>query len=128
MVMAGDKMNEELITFSTFNHSDALDFGLRVIEIAKKEKFQYLMDGKTSDLWLNRKENTVLKTKQSSMNVFNNQDFYKNIVDDENYAICGGGYPLIVANEFKGVFCISGLEHYEDHALIVRVLKEMKNR
>ena len=38
MVMAGDKMNEELITFSTFNHSDALDFGLRVIEIAKKEK------------------------------------------------------------------------------------------
>lgn len=143
MVMAGDKMNEELITFSTFNHSDALDFGLRVIEIAKKEKlkplrirvsidgdivFQYLMDRKTSDLWLNRKENTVLKTKQSSMNVFNNQDFYKNIVDDENYAICGGGYPLIVANEFKGVFCISGLEHYEDHALIVRVLKEMKNK
>lgn len=139
----GDKMSEELIAFSSFNHSDALNFGLRVIEIAKKEKlkplrirvtidadivFQYLMDGKTNDLWLNRKENTVLKTRQSSMYVFNNPDLYKNIVDDVNYAICGGGYPLIVADEFKGVFCISGLQHYEDHALIVRVLNEMKDK
>lgn len=41
---------------------------------------------------------------------------------------CGGGYPLIVADEFKGVFCISGLQHYEDHALIVRVLNEMKDK
>lgn len=136
-------MSEELITFVSFNHSDALNFGLRVIEIVQKEKlkplrirvtidddivFQYLMDGKTNDLWLRRKENTVLKTKQSSMNVYNNPELYKNIVDDVNCAICGGGYPLIVADEFKGVFCISGLQHYEDHALIIRVLNEMKNK
>ena len=134
-------MDEKLITFSKFNNEDALTFGLKVIEIAKQENlkplrirvikdddiiFQYLMSGKTGVLWLDRKANTVIKTKHSSLFVFNHQEKFKEILNDENYAVCGGGYPLIIDDQFRGVFCISGLEHDQDHNLIVKVLKEMQ--
>jgi uncharacterized protein (UPF0303 family) len=47
------------------------------------------------------------------------------MIDNDEYAVCGGGYPLIVNDELKGVFIISGLRHDEDHALIIKALKEM---
>lgn len=134
-------MDEKLITFTKFNNEDALTFGLKVIEISKQENlkplrirvvkdddiiFQYLMSGKTGVLWLDRKANTVIKTKRSSLFVYKHQEKFKEILNDENYAICGGGYPLIIDDQFRGVFCVSGLEHDQDHNLIVKVLKEMQ--
>ncbi|MGN1386812.1 MAG: heme-binding protein [Bacillus sp. (in: firmicutes)] len=30
---------------------------------------------------------------------------------DERYAICGGGFPIIVNGETVGAICVSGLPH-----------------
>lgn len=129
-----------MITFKEFTNKDALKFGLKVLEIVKKENlknvrirvkynndvvFQYLMDGKVGETWLNRKENTVMTSKHSSLYVFEHIEDYGYMKDNDDYAVCGGGYPLIVNDELKGCFCVSGLAHDEDHDLIVRVLKEM---
>lgn len=129
------------ITFKQFTNNDALKFGLKVLEIVEKEElknvrirvkydgdivFQYLMDGKKGEEWLNRKENTVMESGHSSMYVFEHADEYLYMQDNDNYVVCGGGYPLIVNNELRGCFCVSGLAHDEDHDLIVRALKEIE--
>ena len=85
------------------------------------------MNGKTSETWLNRKEKTVLESKHSSLYVFYNQDNYSHMLNNDNYAVCGGGFPLIVNNEVKGTFIISGLSHEEDHQLIIDALRKIKN-
>lgn len=129
---------KQLIEFQEFRNSDALTFGLKVVNKIQQNQlkpvrirvvyendiiFQYMMDGKKDDKWLNKKQRTVLETKHSSLYVYEHQDEFQL---DDSYAICGGGYPLIVNGELKGVFIVSGLRHDEDHQLIVDVLKEME--
>lgn len=124
-----------------WNHEFALEFGLRVQQMIKNKKlkavgiritykdlliFQYLMDGKKEDTWLKRKERTVLESGCSSYEVFLNKDQYSSWIDNDNYAICGGGYPIIENENCVGAICVSGLKHDEDHQLIVDVLKEME--
>ncbi|MCD8028145.1 MAG: hypothetical protein LUF02_05700 [Erysipelotrichaceae bacterium] len=61
---------KQLIEFQIFNHSDALTFGLKVINKIQQNHlkpvrirvlydndiiFQYMMDGKKDDKWLNMK-------------------------------------------------------------------------
>jgi len=131
---------EKELCFHDFNHEKAFLFGMAVLDIVKKENlknvrirvtynndiiFQYLMNGKTSETWLDRKEKTVLESKHSSLYVFYNQDNYSHMVNDDNYAVCGGGFPLIVNNEVKGTFIISGLSHEEDHQLIIDALRKI---
>ena len=98
------------ITFKQFTNNDALKFGLKVLEIVEKEElknvrirvkydgdivFQYLMDGKKGEEWLNRKENTVMESDHSSMYVFEHADEYLYMQDNDNYVVCGGGYPVV---------------------------------
>ena len=124
-----------------WNHEFALEFGLRVQQMIKNKKlkavgiritykdlliFQYLMDGKKEDIWLKRKERTVLESGCSSYEVFLNKDQYSSWIDNDNYAICGGGYPIIENGNCVGAICVSGLKHDEDHQLIVDILKEME--
>ncbi len=54
------------------------------------------------------------------------EDWYAvNNVDEEHYAIHGGGLPLITKhNGFVGTLLISGLPQVEDHLLGVEVLTE----
>ncbi len=127
-------------SFKEFKNSDALKFGLRVLEIVEKEHlnnvrirvrygrdivFQYLMDGKKGEEWLDRKERTVMDSKHSSMYVFEHKEQYLYMIDNPQYAVCGGGYPLIVNQKVVGAFCVSGLKHYDDHNIILRVIREM---
>ena len=68
---------EKELSFHDFNHEKAFLFGMAVLDIVKKENlknvrirvtynndiiFQYLMNGKTSETWLDRKEKTVLES------------------------------------------------------------------
>lgn len=132
---------EKELQFTHFTHKKALNFGMIVLKMIEKDKlnpvrirvkycddivFQYLMDNKKGDLWLNLKENTVMKTGHSSLYVYNHQDQYQHLLDNKNYAICGGGFPLIENNKLKGVFVISGLNHEEDHNLIIKALRELE--
>lgn len=132
---------EKIYNFKEFTNLDALRFGMYAVQIVQQEKlknirirvkfyndivFQYLMDGKAGVVWLDRKENTVLESKHSSLYVYNHQAVYQYMLDNDEYAVCGGGFPLIVNGKITGAFCISGLRHQEDHNLIIRVLQKMK--
>ena len=125
----------------TMTNEIALQFGLTVIEIVKKKAlnpvrirvvldgdvvFQYMMEGKKGDEWLDRKQRTVERTHRSSLDVFNHSYDYKELLDDHRYAVCGGGYPIIIDGVYRGTFIVSGLEHTQNHQLIVDALKEME--
>ena len=133
---------EQQLQFDHFKHSDALQFGLNILKIVEQEKlknvrirvryendlvFQYLMNDKNGEMWLDRKEKTVLESGHSSLYVYENQELYPDMIDNNNYAVCGGGFPLIEQGKIKGVFCVSGLEHDQDHRLIIDSLKEVLN-
>jgi len=127
--------------FKEFHNTDALAFGLKVLEIVHRKQlkpvrirvfydgdvvFQYLMDDKKGEEWLIRKQNTVFKTGHSGMYVYEHAEEYKELENDDNYVICGGGYPLYIDDTLKGAFIVSGLAHDEDHQLIVDALNEME--
>lgn len=136
-------MKEEQFVFASFSHEDAFRFVETVMHIVKEEKkkpvrirvyldgdivAQYLMDGKRGVEWLNRKQNTVMKTGHSGLYVFHHAGDFTELAGDEQYAICGGGVPIYVNGELRGALCVSGLEHEEDHALIVQALQEMEEK
>lgn len=45
--------------------------------------------------------------------------------ENDNYVICGGGFPIMEDGICRGAICISGLKHEEDHELIVEILEEL---
>lgn len=136
-----DRLEEErVLRFSTFTNEDAFEFGIHVVNMVKEENlknvrirvtyeddiiFQYLMNDKYGKMWLDRKEKTVMESKHSSLYVYENQDQFKHMLDNDEYAVCGGGFPLIVNDEIKGVFIVSGLSHQDDHRLIIQALQKM---
>ena len=132
---------EQELVFDTFTNAMALEFANNVLEIVKKEQlgairirvlynddivYQYIMDGKSGDAWLNRKQITVLESNHSSLYVARHQEDYAYMVNNDTYAVCGGGFPLIINGEVRGTFIISGLADIEDHQLIVDALRMMK--
>lgn len=132
------KLQEQRYQFTHFKHSDGLKIALKIMEEAKATKpkpvgirifyedkliFHYLMDGRKPAPWLNRKEKTVLNSQHSSLYVFYCKENYSDWLEDDTYAICGGGFPIIENGEVKGAICVSGLEHKEDHNLIIQALE-----
>lgn len=131
---------EKKLRFDKFDNQDALVIGQKIIDLIKVRKlkpvririvyegdivFQYLMPGKKSVEWLDRKQNTVERYQHSSYYVFLDQQ--ENHCYDENdphIAICGGGFPIIVNNQICGCIIVSGLRHDEDHQLIIDVLED----
>jgi uncharacterized protein (UPF0303 family) len=134
---------EQRLQFGAFTHDMGLEIAQRVIkkvkELATKPVgirirhngslvFYYLMDGRKESPWLNRKEKTVLDSGHSSLYTYLFLDEvpeYKEWESDEAYAICGGGFPIIENGKVTGVICVSGLEHLEDHRLIVESIEEV---
>lgn len=131
--------DEQEVVFTEFTHELGFKIAQRIIEKVKEHQlksvgvrillddllvFQYLMDGKTEDNWLKRKEKTVLDSGHSSLYVFFYQDEYSGWINDEHYAVCGGGFPIIVKGEVRGVIGVSGLKHDEDHALLTETIRE----
>jgi uncharacterized protein (UPF0303 family) len=88
-----------------------------------------------NDWWISRKARVVKLKKHSTMyeRVRSEERFEDwfavNNVNEEDYAIHGGGLPLITKkNEFIGALLISGLPQVEDHLLGVEVLTEFLTR
>lgn len=137
---------EKDLSFESFENHDAFNIALEIIQRVKTENlknvriravlngdivFQYLMDGKVGETWLNRKQHTVETFKHSSYYVWqknNETNEYSKYTTDENYAICGGGFPIIVNDNVVGGFYVSGLAHDEDHQLIVDAFRNYKNK
>ena len=132
---------EKELSFDVFTNDMAFTFASNVLDIVKNEKlgpirirvlynddivYQYMMEGKKGDMWLNRKQLTVLESNHSSLYVARHAEDYAYMLNNDNYAVCGGGFPLIVNGEVCGAFLISGLADTEDHRLIVESLRKMK--
>jgi len=77
---------------------------------------RFLMAGRKESPWLERKERTVQKDRDIQ---------FAKWAQDEHYAICGGGFPIIEDRKVTGAICVSGLAHLEDHKVITEVLKQM---
>lgn len=132
-----------MINFENFTYNDALMFVNSVIRFTEEEETgsirvrvykdgdviaQVLMDGKKGDLWLFKKQNTVMKTGHSSNYVEKHLDEFPNIKEDDECAAASGGYPLYINGKLRGAFTVSGLKTgEEDHELLMKSLKEVVN-
>ena len=44
--------------------------------------------------------------------------------DEEQFAFCGGGFPLVVNGQFRGAAIVSGLPHLDDHRCLTQAIAE----
>ncbi|MFV0394368.1 MAG: heme-binding protein [Coprobacillaceae bacterium] len=91
----------------------------------------YLMDGKRDSDWLERKVKTVLESNHCSLYTFLTMDenpIFEKWSSDEQYAICGGGFPIIEEGVVKGAICVSGLAHLDDHEVLINALDSYLNK
>ena len=143
-------MTEELLklekdlSFDRLTHEDIHDIAEHIIRRVKEEKlgrvgiravvnglliYQYLMNDKEEDSWLLRKQRTVEKFGHSGYYLWAlQQENHKDdrYVQDERYAICGGGFPISIGGMRVGTFCVSGLAHEKDHQLIVDAFRDFQ--
>ncbi|OTN76406.1 hypothetical protein A5886_001483 [Enterococcus sp. 8G7_MSG3316] len=89
---------------------------------------RFLMNGRKESPWLERKETTVLDSGHSSLYTFYQKDqipLFAQWAQDSRYAICGGGFPIVENGVVTGAICVSGLDHMEDHQIIIHVLTKL---
>jgi uncharacterized protein (UPF0303 family) len=131
------------MNFNEFTHAQALEMGLEAVRLVKERQwrrigvriilhdvlvFQYLMDGKNEDNYLQGKINVVKETGLSSDEVFNRSAEFEQFLDKAEYCVSGGAVPIIVKGEVYGVIAISGMTQEKDHELAMEVLKNAYDR
>ena len=144
---AGLKAEEKALVLPAFDIAAALEIGQIAYEIATNRGinpaievrigdwivFHASLPGTNTenDWWMGRKARVVLLTGRSSMHErvlaeeTNIDWFAKHGVEEEQYAIHGGGLPINVAGKgLAGILLISGLPQVQDHLLGVEVLTE----
>lgn len=142
---------EELLQFDHFNYEDAYALGTFMVEYAKKHDitiavsirmnngcivFQHCPDGTNllNQRWMGRKCNTVKLTEMSSLRTAltweqNGESIEMHTLAKEDYALCGGGFPIRIkgTKTVIGVILSSNLYHIADHEFIVDCLREFLN-
>ena len=63
-----------------------------------------------------------------SKEILEEENSYSDLLDNDSYAVCGGGFPIIINGKNEGVICVSGLTHDMDNMLITDALKEYKDK
>ena len=144
---AGLKAEETALVLPAFDVAVALEIGQIAYEIATNRGinpaievrigewivFHASLPGTSSenDWWMSRKARVVLLTGHSSIHervLAEEQNidwFAKCGVEEEQYAIHGGGLPINVAGKgLSGILLISGLPQIQDHLLGVDALTE----
>ncbi|KRM95384.1 hypothetical protein FC19_GL001995 [Liquorilactobacillus aquaticus DSM 21051] len=133
---------EQQLRFLSFKNAEALAFARAVEDVIALKNLKpvavrvvfddvtildYRTTGRTSSGWLTRKVHTVLESEHSSLYTFfhSQETPFSQWKDSDEYAICGGGFPLYVNNTLRGVFAVSGLDHEEDHLLLVTALEKV---
>lgn len=92
--------------------------------------YQSFLPGTTENNknWMDRKCATVEKSHKSSLRVLVERELEgaKEVwqTNEHHYAFCGGGFPIVVAGQFRGVATISGLPHLDDHRVLCQALAE----
>lgn len=138
---------EEELSFPSFNEDDAWRLGVLFADRARSEKlpvaidisykdkvlFHYACPGTTpdNDQWVIRKKNLVNRFGHSSwyfgqkllMDGATLEGRY--YVSEKEYAAHGGCFPINVRGTgLVGTVTVSGLPQAEDHALVVRTVRE----
>ena len=144
---AGLKAEENALVLPAFDIAAALEIGQIAYELATIRGINPAIEVRigewivfhaslpgtdtTNDWWMGRKARVVLLTGHSSMHErvlaeeTNIDWFAKHGVEEEQYAIHGGGLPINVAGKgLAGILLISGLPQVQDHLLGVEVLTE----
>ena len=144
---AGLKAEEKALVLPAFDVAAALEIGQIAYELATSRGINPAIEVRigewivfhaslpgtdtTNDWWMGRKARVVLLTGHSSMHErvlaeeTNIDWFAKHGVEEEQYAIHGGGLPINVAGKgLAGILLISGLPQVQDHLLGVEVLTE----
>ena len=144
---AGLKAEEKALVLPAFDVAAALEIGQIAYELATSRGINPAIEVRigewivfhaslpgtdtTNDWWMGRKARVVLLTGHSSMHErvlaeeTNIDWFAKHGVEEEQYAIHGGGVPINVAGKgLAGILLISGLPQVQDHLLGVEVLTE----
>ena len=131
------------LNFNEFLHAQALEMGLEAVRLVKEREwrrigvriilhdvlaFQYLMDGKNEDNYLQGKINVVKATGLSSDEVYNRREAFDHLLDKAEYCVSGGAIPIFVKGEVYGVIAISGMTQERDHELAQEVLKHAYER
>jgi len=138
-------LEQELrLQFDTFCSDDALNLGLAIIDIAKKEYpkgiavhieldtyplFTHYMEGTSENntYWLRTKKNTVIRFAHSSL--YTGISFKErgtgfkesSGLSSDEYQAEGGAFPLVIKGKGRvGTITVSGLTGEEDHALAVK--------
>lgn len=131
---------EKTLQFKHFANEDALVFANGAVAAAKKLGtkpitlrvelngqviLEFWMTGRDHAGWLARKVHTVLETGHASLWTFQHQDEqpYHDWLKDETQAVCGGGFPLVIGGKLRGALAVSGLDHQDDHRVLVAALK-----
>ena len=144
---AGLKTEEAALVLPAFDIAAALEIGQIAYELATTRGinpaievrigewivFHASLPGTNpeNDWWMGRKARVVLLTGHSSIHErvlaeeTNIDWFAKHGVEEEQYAIHGGGLPINVAGKgLAGILLISGLPQIQDHLLGVEALTE----
>ena len=145
--LAAMLLEEEELQFRAFTNDIALRLGLLFADIAGREGKSITIDiarngqmlfhcafhgtSADNDVWIERKKRVVdhyghssfyIGTLYASQGVTFEQ---KSRLDPGRYAAAGGCFPVIVRNVGPvGTVSVSGLPQAEDHALVVRVLRQ----
>jgi uncharacterized protein (UPF0303 family) len=148
---AGLKTEEEMLVLPAFDIAAALEIGQIAYELASARELKAAIEVRIgewtvfhaslpgtnaeNDWWMGRKARVVLLTGHSSIHErvlaeeTNIDWFAKHGVEEEQYAIHGGGLPInVVGKGLVGVLLVSGLPQIQDHLLGVEVLTEFLAR
>ena len=148
---AGLKTEEEMLVLPSFDIAAALEIGQIAFELASARELKAAIEVRIgewtvfhaslpgtnaeNDWWMGRKARVVLLTGHSSIHErvlaeeTNIDWFAKHGVEEEQYAIHGGGLPInVVGKGLVGILLVSGLPQIQDHLLGVEVLTEFLAR
>lgn len=150
--LLSDLLREEAeLQFDRFDNDTAWRLGCRLVDEARTRSlpiaidiarngqrlFHHAMAGASSDnaAWIERKKRVVDRFAHSSWYIGNLHRSLgttfeeKSRLDPDLYAASGGCFPITVRGTgVVGTVAVSGLPQVEDHALIVRVLREFLGR
>lgn len=140
------KQQEQELCFSSFDLEDAYTLGTMLREAGKNESepiavrvvlddltvYQSFLPGTglSNSQWMDRKYATVYHSRHSSLRAAVERELggvrepWQS--DEEQFAFCGGGFPLVVDGKFRGAAIVSGLPHLDDHRCLIDTLEEFK--
>ena len=136
------KQQEADLRLSSFDLEDAYTLGTMLREAGKKEPepiavrvvlddltvYQSFLPGTglSNSQWMDRKYATVCHSRHSSLLAAAERELASSRedwqCDEEHYAFCGGGFPIVVDGQFRGAAIVSGLPHLDDHRCLTETI------